>query len=498
MKINVNVANFVMKGTRCVLVGGVIFTVGVFSGDLLFEMANKLTMERRMNLIIKSKEGHILPSKLSFLDKLVVGKLKNDLIARQLEKHIAAYRLSETHNFFQEQDDRLFEKAISKLLEVDDTSWLFSGPNGHKLLIQYFKYVGLEVDHWLSNVKTEDGLSRAVSLLHNFFRHLVGYLKTVHGVHVAIDPDVASLSPETIAAIHALSKVDVLLPIAVCRTFYLLGRRYLGKGNWDVASKCFTIAENLSNTTEKPIPIEAILSRRSGILVCEMQKLEDNAGRLVEVLAGAPAVDMSGKVQKCIESLKSLRKQYATLREDERVFYDIMSDNNMSLRADHIHQAECTNQMVKTLLLELQLHVACRCRGGVDQAMIEIMELLVRSNDDFSLLNGVGRFRGIKRQRLYLVDLAEMLQTISASSEFAAMWPKAATGVLFARDVSSSLWHQELLDQLLQMSPENAARLICEKVIHQSPVSASTSGLRDRATAEAEKILERLQKAKEP
>lgn len=487
-----------MKGIRRVVEGGVVFTVGVFSGDLLFEMANKLTMDHRMNLILKSKEGSILPSQLSFLDKLVVGKLKNDLVTRQLEKHLAACRLSETHNFFQEQDGRLFDVAISRLLEVDDTSWLFSGPNGHKLVVQYFKYVGLEVDHWLSNAKTEDGLSRAASLMRNFYRHLVGYLKTDHDIHVAMDPDVASLGPETIAAIRALSKVNVLLPIVVCRTFYLLGRCYLGNGNWEAALKCFTIAENLSKTTEKPIPIEAILSRRSGLLVCEMQKMEGDADRLVEVLAGAPAVDMSGKVEKCIESLKSLRRQYAILREDERVFYDIMSDSNMSLRADHIHQAECTNQMVKTLLLELRLHVACRRRDGVDQAMIDIMNLLARSNDDFSLLNGVGRFRGIKRQRLYLLDLAEMLETISAAPEFAAMWPKAATGVLFTRDVSSSLWHQALLDQLLQMAPENAARLICEKVIDQSPASASTMGLRDRATAEAEQILERLNKAKEP
>lgn len=532
------------------------FLAGVFAHDALFEFADNLTWKTRVLLISGSKNLNILPSALSMFNPILVGKLKNDLITRQLEGHMSPYRLNDTNNFFQEQDGKLFQRAIAKLLSVKDTSWLFSGANGSKMVVEYMRYVGFEVDHWLSNFKEAPGTIRsdeetrsngilhepknatslpnnysrqlkaysmekifgmeiddeglhsdavairgqsaAESLLNDYFRHLKAFLKEILGKDID-DENVP------IESIKALWRVDMLLPIAVGRAYYLLGRCYLEDKKFDVARKYFTIANELSNhqqtfieqvewgtdrSTSQPTPIETILSLRSGLLVCRLLQLESEVDTLVRLLAPTTTktATTDDDVQRCMEGLKDVREKYAKLHDDGRVFYDIMSGSKVCLRTDHIHQAECTNQIVKTLLLELRLQVACDCLSGVEETMIKIMDLLSRSDDDFSLLNGVGRWRGIKRQRLYLLNLAEMLATISTTHLCAAKWPATATGVLFVKDTPSHLWRQPLLNQLLQESPENAAKQICEKIIDEQ----TAPGTRDRAKAEAEKLLLRL------
>ena len=182
-----------------------------------------------------------------------------------------------------------------------------------------------------------------------------------------------------------------------------------------------------------------------------------------------------------LNDIERLRANYQELRCDNRTFYDIVSDTNIRMLVDPIHHAECTNQMIKASLLKMKLLAQC---NNKEQELLSVAQSLItqlcKSEFDFSPLNGVGRLISEKRQRLYLVRLADVLLILRDAK---IDWKGAIeTNTLFATESDSNkLWNASWLSEIPQLEE------ICNKVVH-----SDGNNSKDRAAKEASMILEKL------
>jgi hypothetical protein len=421
----------------------------------------------------------------------------NDKVLIELSKYCQGNRIeaSGNHNKVSVPDVIKTFETLIKAIDKSFNDKLVTLPQQRVEFIKAYHFMADVVsDHILSNSKGDNNrLDEARHILKNLYIHIKSLCTDLP------DPSDNSVSNNIQAKdiSDKLRELDQELPGIVARTYYILGKECFSgdrankRERADYAKKSFETANILSEVAEmgsSDATMEAMLSRRNGLLYLKMNDAED--------LSDKESLNQDEK-KKLQDLLKEIKAGYRQLQGDSRKFYDVSTQTIHRLDKDVLHYSECALQIAAACTLETKYHIKYDNREAAKESAAEAMKVLSESHITFAPLN-TPLFDNDKRKKVYLNQIAKLAEIVApgiSSSE----WQKLCEDNLYTLpdtiDSAQYLWSTNLKNRIASQPPVVAAGEIYSQVIRFSPKAKNGIPIPDRAYQEAKQGLGRTQAA---